>query len=300
MEDVSGALHGACTRDQAVAALGEHGMRAALRAGLLCRLWRGVFVPVDRLLDPRTRAAAALLLVGEEAVLSGLTAAYLLGCDAAVSCKDVHLTVPYSRRVHKRPGIVSHNDRFSAEDVVELAGLRVLALDLVIAELLCTGPRWSAVACADQALAGCALGQRSDFCDAVRERLRQRDNPKGVRGAHALVALVTAKAESPPESWLRLIVVDAGFPVPVPQFELCDLDGQVVYRLDLAWPTLRIALEYDGYEAHEDRVEHDAERDRRLVGRGWLTVRATAADLASPYRLLSELRKAFRARGVHV
>ena len=81
-----------------------------------------------------------------------------------------------------------------------------------------------------------------------------------------LLALATGKAESPPESILRLIVVEAGFPVPEAQYEITTIDGRRLYVLDMAWPALRIALEYDGFAAHEERRELDAERDLRMAG----------------------------------
>ena len=111
-----------------------------------------------------------------------------------------------------------------------------------------------------------------------------------------LLALATGKAESPPESILRLIVVEAGFPVPEAQFEITTVDGRRLYVLDIAWPALRIALEYDGFAAHEERQERDAERDQRLAGRGWVTIRATAADLRDPSRVLAELQACFASR----
>lgn len=72
---------------------------------------------------------------------------------------------------------------------------------------------------------------------------------------------------------------------------------RVRYVLDLCWQDLRIALEYDGYEAHEYRLDRDAERDLDLERRGWITIRATAADLREPTALLARLDDAFRARG---
>jgi very-short-patch-repair endonuclease len=46
------------------------------------------------------------------------------------------------------------------------------------------------------------------------------------------------------ESRLRLLVVLSGLPEPVTQHPVQTLRG--VYRLDLAWPSVRVALEYDG------------------------------------------------------
>ncbi|MFD2397245.1 endonuclease domain-containing protein [Prauserella oleivorans] len=112
-----------------------------------------------------------------------------------------------------------------------------------------------------------------------------------------MLRLATGKSESPQESRLRLLVVDAGFPLPTPQYEITTLDGRLLYVLDLAWPEVRVGLEYDGYEAHEDRATYDAERDRRMADRGWITVRVRKDAFADPAVILEQLREAFRRRG---
>jgi hypothetical protein len=242
------------------------------------------------------RAAAALLVVGDCAALTSRTAAAIHGCGAAAGCADIQVVVPHSCRSRPRPGLMVYHREIADSDVVIRAELRVVTLDLALAELLCLEDRRLGLACLDQALAELPEDARAGFLDEVSERLCERDDSRGTSRAMALVGLATGKAESPPESWLMLLVADAGFPLPEAQFEVRDLEGRSVYRLDLAWPEPRIALEYDGYEAHEDRTEQDAERDRRLGGRGWLVIRARARDLRDPARLLGELRSAFAAR----
>lgn len=290
-------LYGAHLRRDLVTRYGEHAVRVALRDGQFSQPWRGVIVERDRALQLTTRATAALLKVGGvESALSRQTAAALHGCTAAADCGDIHVSVPLSCRVRSRPGLIVHAERYAEGDIVVRMGLPVLALDLVLAELLCTGPRRLALACVDQALADLPKSQRAILLAEVDHRLVMRDDRRGTRRAEALLALGTGPADSPPESWLRLLVVDAGFPPPEPQVEVLDLQGRLVYLLDLAWPEVRIALEYDGYEAHEGRAEADAERDRRLAGRGWIVIRVRAEDLSKPARLIGEVRRAFAAR----
>ena len=62
-----------------------------------------------------------------------------------------------------------------------------------------------------------------------------------------LVVLADARSESPPESWLRWVCHDAGLPQPAPQFWVKCPSG-AWFRLDLAWPELKLGLEYDGME----------------------------------------------------
>jgi hypothetical protein len=291
--DIPGSLHGACTRAQALTALGRYGLRFAVANGQLAPLWRGVLVDRARLLDPLTRAAAACMVVGPTAVLWGLTVLRLHGCTG-LETEPVHVITPYDRWARNQDGLRVHQGRVVAESVVTLHGLPTAELDLAVSEVLCTAPRRLALACADRALAGLPPAERPVLSGRIAGRLDRRADRRGTRRARALLDLVDGATESPTESSLRLIVVDAGFPLPEVQYEVRALDGTVLWRLDLAWPLARVALEYDGFAAHAGREARDAARDEDLRRRGWTVVHATAADLRDPGRVLHELAAAFR------
>jgi GNAT superfamily N-acetyltransferase len=289
-------LHGACTRKHALAAVGGHRLKCAIRAGALVPLWPRVLVRASSQLDPWTKAAAATLSVGTGAVLWGPTAAKLHGCTA-VRATAVHVAVPYNRWSRPQRGLTIRHGRISADDVCELDGLPAMTIEAAVCELLCTARPRLALACADQAMAAQPAEQRAGFAAAVADHLARRADRRGVRQATGLLELISADAESPRESWLRLLAVTAGFPPPVVQHPICDLDGRTVWRLDLAWPQLLIALEYDGYEAHLGRARQDQVRDEDLRRRGWLVVHARTRDLRNPGRVIDELTAAFRQRG---
>jgi hypothetical protein len=275
--------------------LGRRAVLEGLATGVLAQPWRGVVIHAADALNLATRAQAALIAVGPPAALSGATSLALHGISA-VNDTNVHLTVPYARRVESRPGLVIHRAELTPHDVIELDGLAVFSLDLALADFLCDGDKRMAFAALDEAMHGLVADHCQMLRDNVRDRISDRRSKRGIHRAQMLLALATGKAESPPESILRLIVVEAGFPVPEAQLEITDIDGRKLYVLDIAWPALRIALEYDGYAAHEERHEHDAVRDQRLAGRGWATIRAMAADLRDPSRVLAELETHFARR----
>jgi hypothetical protein len=82
---------------------------------------------------------------------------------------------------------------------------------------------------------------------------------------------------SRPESWVRLILVDAGLPEPVLNFDAFSDGGLFLGCVDLAYPELKIAIEYEG--AHHwstaAQIQHDIDRLDRLVENGWRIVRLT-------------------------
>lgn len=283
------------TYAQLRAVLGRRTLDRLRADGRIRQIW-GVLVPRELLLDPDTRAAAALLAAGPTSALTGLTAAWLQGCPAAVT-PVTHIAVPYSSSLRTKDGLVVHQGRRLLNEVIEVRDLRTVALDVAITELLCADVARRALAIADQAASLVPERERSALRERIADRLATRADRRGTARASALLALVTGRADSPPESWLKLLVVEAGFPMPTAQFEVIDALARVRYILDLCWPELRIALEYDGYEAHEYRLDRDTERDLDLERRGWITIRATATDLHEPTALLARLDDAFRIRG---
>lgn len=288
-------LHGAHRRDELKRRLGALRLRALVRDGRLVSFTRNVLVERERQLELRTRAAAALLVVGGRALLTSYTAARLHGCSAADTAQ-VHVLFDYHRTSHAIPGIVQHQGLFEEQDVVVLDGLRVHALDCAIAELLCRAPRRTALACADQAMALAPDHARNEFRAEVLSRILSRRDPRGRRRGEILLLLANGLSESPAESWLLLGFFDDGLPLPAQQFPVLDLDGRERYRLDFAWEESRVAVEYDGYAAHVDRGARDAARQVDLERRGWTVIRAQAEDLRDPTRLHAEIRREFHRR----
>jgi hypothetical protein len=288
-------LHGAHRRTDLVATFGRRPVENAVATRDLTPLWRGVLVESRRLLDPWTRAAAALLSTGSRTAVTGVTAAFLHGCRA-VESPTTHLLAPYGCVPRNRAGLVVHHGRDFADDVLELDGLRVLALDRVIADLLCTLPAPDALAVSDEALR--LAGEESDlFRKQVGQRIARRHDPRGTVRAAGLLDLSSGGVDSPAESWVRLLLVEQGFPLPEVNWPVPDLDGQELYRLDLAWPQLRVALEYDGYAAHHGREAQDRARRADLEARGWIVVVVRKEDLRAFTAVLEVLRAAFARRG---
>lgn len=123
--------------------------------------------------DLLTRSAAALAVMGPRAVLTSHTAAALHGCRSAntssvhVLTDDEWLTAPGTwLRVHHVPEV-------DENDVLELDGLRTLALEAVLPELLCTNDP-TATACLDEAVGLLDPEFRDPFQEELTRRLLTR------------------------------------------------------------------------------------------------------------------------------
>jgi hypothetical protein len=101
------------------------------------------------------------------------------------------------------------------------------------------------------------------------------------------------------ETRFRLIVVAAGFPEPELNLEVLDANGRFLGRADMVWPSLRIAIEYDGDHHRTDRgtFHSDRRRGNGFAANGWIVIHVTSVDVHDPGPALGRLDEAFRARG---
>ena len=267
-------------RPEFLRALG--GRRAAERAlddGTWQRVLRGTYVPGDLEVDLRVRAAAASRLLPAHARVADRCLLWLLGVDVLPpGPPSLEVVVPRDtvapRRAHVRARIADLPPRDRV--LVGPERLRCLRPLRASADLLRRLPLADAVVVADavQHAGLCGLQDLRDELAAHASRLR------GVVQARRALELSDARAESPPETRLRLALVLAGLD-PVPQHVVLDERGRFVARVDLALPALRIAIEYDGRVVHEreDVFASDRRRANHLVRLGWTVLRFTAADL---------------------
>ena len=103
------------------------------------------------------------------------------------------------------------------------------------------------------------------------------------------------------ETRVRLLVVLSGLPEPVLQHVVSTRAG--TRRLDLAWPAVRVALEYDGrhHIEREGQWRGDLVRREELEGERWRFVVVVAADVyATPDATVRRVETALRRAGVRV
>lgn len=107
---------------------------------------------------------------------------------------------------------------------------------------------------------------------------------------------VEPATESPQETRLRLALVAGGLPRPVAQHVVRTTQGRVVARVDLAYPELRVAVEYDGRASHPLGLARDRDRAWGLQRAGWLVVHVTAELLRRREELCRRVEEARQTR----
>lgn len=98
---------------------------------------------------------------------------------------------------------------------------------------------------------------------------------------------------------MRLVLVDAGFPEPDLNVDVTER-GRWLACVDGAWPTEKIAFEFEGRHHLLDPVQwaRDIARYEALVAAGWIVIRVTWEDLRDhPEAFAERVRRALRVRG---
>lgn len=258
-------------------------IEAMRRSGELRTVFRGVYVSGEAADSLASRAAAASLVLGPDQVVCDRAAAYLHGVDA-YGAREAHARPLETCVVRggvrtRRAGVDGRERDLAPRDVERRHNVRVTTPLRTALDLGCALPRHRALGVMDQ------LARLYEIDPLViRAECRRFRRRRGVVQLRELAELVDPRSESPRESWLRLTVHDAGLPAPDLQWSIIE-DGIEIWRLDLAYPSHKVAVEYDGEEFHRrtrTQISRDRERRRWLCEHGWTVIVVTKEDLTSP------------------
>jgi hypothetical protein len=126
-----------------------------------------------------------------------------------------------------------------------------------------------------------ALAAATGFrIEDVLQIARSHRHSPGLRQLEVALELVDAGAQSPRESYLRLLLIEAGFPRPQTQIPVLGADGIAVACIDLGWQEYMVGVEYEGGQHQIDRRRYvyDIHRLELVEERGWLIIRVVSED----------------------
>ncbi len=259
--------------------------RDAIRAGLVTyrelrtnARWtpvlRGVYADSSLPFNHRTKLRGAALLLPSAAVVTGLSSAYLWGVEVASGSDPVDVIVPPKRRFGPVRGLRIGYSGMNEREITRLGGIRTATPASTAWELTRRLPLLQAVSVIDALLHRGVLEHED-----LTTLLTQCDTRAGASAARRAFALTDRRAESPPESVVRVRLTLAGFPPPIPQYEIV-ANGRFIARMDLAWPQYRIAIEYDGiWHADPGQFARDRRRLNALIAAGWTVYHITGSQL---------------------
>jgi hypothetical protein len=268
----------------------------ALTSGALTRgqlrwnyrpIFPGVYVPksTDRSLEVMT--VGAWLWSERRATITGRAAAALHGAKWVDECAPIEMLW---RNNHHPSGVIVRNERFQPNEITSLGGMAVATPARAGFDLARHLRGATAVAHLD-ALAHATRITKQDLLSLID----RYPGVRGIRGARLLIDMMDGGAESPKESWLRVVLIKAGLPTPTTQIRVAD--GQFVAYVDMGWEHLMVALEYDGDHHRTDREQYvkDVRRAEMLELLGWHIVRVIKED--RPREIVERVSRALARRG---
>jgi hypothetical protein len=189
-----------------------------------------------------------------------------------------HTVLDLSKRAWWSPGQPAPGDQSALPGLFDVPGKREFLLSVQLGDAV--------VARREKAVLTMA-----EFQQFITEHGHQR----WFAAARQVVDFVRAGTDSPKETWLRLTVVDLGFPEPQVNPEVWVRGRRL--RLDLAWIAHLIDLEFQGsgHFLDPDRAKSDVYRRRDLETDNWTVVEVTGSDLYRPGGLAARLSAAFVA-----
>jgi very-short-patch-repair endonuclease len=264
---------------------------AMLRGPRFRRLFPDIYVPADADVDLELLSRAAYLLVAGRGALGGHSAAELLGASCAPLGAPAEVVLPH--RIRPRPGLLVRQDELQPDELQVVGGVAVTTPERTAFDLGRRAPLVEAVVAVD------VLANVYHFDPAVVLDLARRH--PGARGSAQLprvLKLSDGRAASPMETRIRMALRFGGLPLPTLQHAVGP------YELDLCYPAVRIAIEYNGRDHLDpDRALRDLRREAFLTEAGWIVLRFGAylvlrrPDLVAD-RVRARLVSAARAAGL--
>jgi very-short-patch-repair endonuclease len=255
-------------------------------------VFRGVYADAQLAGSYRQRClAAAWYLLPPPAAIAGRSAAWLYGVTLARDTDPVEVVTPWQARFGPMAGLKIHVGDLPDQDVRVVDGVRRTSPLRTCWDLANWLSLPDAVAYLDVMIA-----RQLTTVDALAGYAQRCAGRRGWRKLQRVLSLVDPAAKSVPESKLRVRLVLAGLPKPVSQ-HVIEIDGRFVGRVDLAWPELRVAVEYDG-QGHGEPGRLDADRawlNRLVTTDGWIILHVTSRRVREDFAgFVDEVRSAMR------
>jgi hypothetical protein len=260
---------------------------------------RGLYVPDGVPVDqPAQRIAEAAARLPRDAAVTGWAALHLAGArwfegvDADGTPLPVPLALGPRGRRPKDPATVFWREQLLPWQIEDRRGVPCRTVEAAVFDEM---RRIRSLRYAVQVL------EMAMYAELTSRRrfgayLATRNRRKWVGVAREALALAEEGAESPQETYLRLVwVLDAELPRPLVNVNVYGVDGMFLGRADLLAPEAGLVVEYDG--AHHRRPVV-ALRDRRRLERfgdyGLETITVTEGQIPHRERLASELIERWR------
>lgn len=227
-----------------------------------------IYVPNAAAPSRQSNTAGAWLWSGRRGVIAGRAAVALHGAMWVDAATPIEMIWRSSR---PPKGIIVRNERLDADEIVCVNSILATSPARTALDLARHLPRDVAVRHLD-ALARATAVKASDALSLVERYPRAR----GLRRSKVALRLMDPGAQSPKETWLRLVLIDAG--LPPPRTQILITDGFNEAFIDMGYDEPMVGLDYDGQHHSTDRGQyvHDIGRAELIERQGWIDIHVVA------------------------
>lgn len=234
------------------------------------RPYRGVFRLPGATPSFEQDVLAAVLAVGEAALASHLTAAFLHGVTT-VRPPVIDILLPYHLRAPKLPDVhVTRTRTLRAGDrcVVNQIPTTTLPRTVIDAATVLEPPGIRTL------LIDARQRRRLDLGRVARRLMEVGPVRNSGELRRIIWDLAPERVDSILEESVRRLLRTAGLPTPHPAPFPVDV-GQREVKLDIAWPAQKVGIEVDGFGSHADRraMDLDHRKQNAVILRGWRLLR---------------------------
>jgi len=241
-----------------------------------------------RLID---RCRMYALRLPTDSFFSHTTAALMWGAPLSLSdqaATKLHASIPAPGRAPHVRGIRGHELELGDRDTTVRHGVRCSSPARTWCDLA------SILSLRDLVAVGDFLIHWRNPLTSIAELKKMSIRFRGRRGMARIreaLELLSDRAESRPESHLRVIIVQGGLPMPVINLVLVDAGTGRDVRTDFAFPELKLLIEYQG-DYHRTRAQwrKDMTRRSRLEAAGWKVMELNWDDLLEAGELVARIR----------
>lgn len=305
--DLTGAV--VLRRDLLTAGYTDRQIRTRVKTGELHRIRHGSYCdaalwnslgPADR---HRLLARAVLARAHPSTVLTHVSSAIEQRAPVwAHDLTQVHTTRTDGKAGRKESDRVQHAGVMPAYHVKQVNGVPVSLATRCAVEMTTISTVESALVTMD----GLLHAGATTMSGVTQFAHRTRWWPNSLRTI-VVLRLADPRHESAGESRTAYFCFAYGISRPEPQVIVLDERGRTFARVDFAWITLGVFLEFDGKikytkyrregESLDDYLMREKKRAERICQlTGWVCVRITWADLADPEKLAVRLRGVLASR----
>jgi hypothetical protein len=294
LAEIANGQHGAITAHQITdAGISSSGLRRRVRSGVLERVGVHTFRSPFAARASLAELAALLLDCGDDAFVSGPTAAALHGFDGFRLKPPFHVTVLRGRNVQRAHHHIHTTTRLPLIDRATVSGLATMSATRTLIDVARFVSPKALTAALDSALRD---GLTSE--DLLHRRIVDLRS-QGRYGIPQLIAVIEGvEVTRGGHSWLERRFLELcsaeGLPPPTTQQVLSRAKNRVV-RVDCRFPGTRVVVELLGYRWHRttEQLARDAARVNALVLDGFAPMQFTYEHVTvEPGWVIAQTRQA--------